>query len=134
MTTSTSADQAAVAAIPARMIAAWAAHDAEAFSQLFTEDGTMILPGLYKKGRGEIREYMTAGFAGHYKGTQVTGQPIEIKPLGQDSVALITQGGVLPPGESELTSANAIRAAWILVKRDGAWKLAVYQNCPRDPA
>ncbi|MFE9202431.1 SgcJ/EcaC family oxidoreductase [Micromonospora sp. NPDC007230] len=143
MTTSTSpasttgtldAEQAAIAAVPQRMVAAWAAHDADAFAELFTEDGTMILPGVYQKGRDEIRRFMAAGYAGHYNGTTVTGRPIDIKPLGAGAVALLTEGGVLATGETELSTAAAIRASWILVKRDGQWLLAVYQNCPRDPA
>ena len=128
------AEQAAIAAVPARMVAAWAAHDADAFAELFTEDGTMILPGVYKKGRDDIRDYMAREYAGAYQGTTVTGTPIEIKPLHQTAVALITQGGVIPAGETELPDATAIRASWILVKRDEKWLLAVYQNCPRDPA
>jgi uncharacterized protein (TIGR02246 family) len=136
MTTSTSApahpDQAAIAAVPARMVEAWAAHDAEAFSKLFTEDGTMILPGVYRKGRNEIRAFMADGYANAYRGTRVTGTPVDIVPLGPDAVALITQGGVLAPGETELSDQAAIRASWILVKRAGGWQLAVYQNCPRD--
>ncbi|HEV2888135.1 MAG TPA: SgcJ/EcaC family oxidoreductase [Jatrophihabitans sp.] len=128
------ADQAAIAAVPARMVAAWAAHDADAFAELFTEDGTMMLPGLYKKGRDEIRAYMKAEFAGSYKGSTVTGSPIEIKPLHARAVALITQGGVMPAGETKVSDAAAIRASWILVKRNRKWLLAVYQNCPRNQA
>jgi uncharacterized protein (TIGR02246 family) len=124
-----------LAAVPGRLVSAWAAQDAEAFSQLFIQDGTMILPGVYKKGREEIRKHMEAGYAGPYKGTSVTGSPIEIKPLGSDAFALITVGGVLAPGETEVSAKEAIRASWILVKDDdGTWRLAVYQNCPRDPA
>jgi uncharacterized protein (TIGR02246 family) len=76
---------------------------------------------------------MTAGYAGPYKGTSVTGTPLDLKPLGKDAVALLTVGGVLAAGESELSTKEAIRASWILVKNDGGWQLAVYQNCPRDP-
>lgn len=122
-----------LAAVPGRLVSAWAAHDAEAFSQLFTPDGTLILPGVYKKGRDEIRQFMAAGYAGPYKGTNVTGTPLDIKPLGSDAFALLTVGGVLAPGEKEVSSKEAIRAAWILVKNEGMWRLAVYQNCPRDP-
>jgi len=120
--------------IPGRLVAAWAGHDATAFSNLFIEDGTMILPGVYKKGREEIRKYMAAEYEGKYKGTTVTGAPLDAKPLGSEAVAMITDGGVLMPGEKELSSKEAIRASWILVKDDGTWRLAVYQNCPRDPA
>jgi uncharacterized protein (TIGR02246 family) len=122
-----------IAAVPARMVAAWAANDAEAFADLFTQEGTMILPGVYKRGREEIREFMAAGYAdGPYRGTRVIGSPIEIKPLADGAVALLTMGGVLEPGETELSNKAAIRASWILVRRDGRWQLAVYQNCPRD--
>lgn len=124
-----------LAAVPGRLVSAWAANDAEAFSQLFIQDGTMILPGVYKKGREDIRKHMEAGYAGPYKGTSVTGTPVEIKPLGNDAFALITVGGVLAPGEKEVSTKEAIRASWILVKDDdGTWRLAVYQNCPRDSA
>ncbi|MEO3772708.1 SgcJ/EcaC family oxidoreductase [Micromonospora sp. B9E7] len=130
--TDPNAEQAEIAAVPARMVAAWAAHDADAFADLFTEDGTLILPGVYKKSRDEIREFMASQYAGPYQGTRVTGTPIGLKPLAAGAVALLTTGGVIAPGETELADRDAIRASWILVKRDGRWQLAVYQNCPRD--
>ena len=142
MTTETSAPSAPkipaelmaeLAAVPGRLVSAWAAHDAEAFSQLFIPDGALVMPGVYKKGREEIRKFMEAGYAGPYKGTSVTGTPIDIKPLGTGAFALLTVGGVLEPGETEVSTKQAIRASWILVKDDGTWRLAVYQNCPRDP-
>lgn len=127
-----STDQAEIAAVPARMVAAWAEHDADAFAGLFTQDGTLILPGVYQKGRDQIREFMVTGYAGPYQGTRVTGSPVDLKVLADDAVALLTVGGVLAPGETELSDQAAIRASWILVRRDDRWQLAVYQNCPRD--
>ncbi|MFI5845713.1 SgcJ/EcaC family oxidoreductase [Catenuloplanes sp. NPDC051500] len=126
-------DQAAIAAVPARMIRVWAAHDADEFADLFAEDGTMILPGRYQQGRDAIREFMTHAYAGPYAGTRVTGRPIEMKVLSPGVVAVITEGGVLAAGAEELDAGAAIRASWILVRRDDRWQLAVYQNCPRDP-
>jgi uncharacterized protein (TIGR02246 family) len=126
--------KAELSSVPIRLVTAWEAHDAVAFSELFVEDGTLILPGVYKKGREEIRQYMEAEYAGQYKGTSVTGTPLDIKPLGTNAVALITVGGVLHPGENKVSTKEAIRASWILVKDDGVWRLAVYHNCPRDKA
>src|SRR5580692_10936855 len=105
MPTSTisSTEQAEIAAVPARMVAAWAAHDAKAFADLFTQDGTLILPGVYKKGHEEIHEFMAAAYAGPYQGTRVIGSPIDVKPLADGAVALLTMGGVLAPGETELS-------------------------------
>jgi uncharacterized protein (TIGR02246 family) len=126
-------DQEAIAALPQRMIAAWASHDAVAFGELFMPDGTLILPGVYIKGRAEITEYMAAEFVGQYAGTRVIGSPLDLKPLGPGAVALLTTGGVLPPSQSELTSDEAIRASWIAVRGEDGWQLSVYQNCRRDP-
>jgi len=126
------ADQAAIAAVPGRIVAAWAKHDADEFAEVFTQDGTMILPGVFKKGRDEIRSFMAHAFAGPFQGTQVTGQPINLNVLTADSAVLTTAGGVLAAGETEVSDERAIRANWTVVKRDGEWQLAAYQNSPRD--
>lgn len=128
------ADKAAVAAVPGRIVAAWASHDGDAFARVFTEDGSMILPGLYLKGRDDIRAYMTDAFAGHYQGTQVTGQPLDLRFLGRDAAVVTTQGGVLAAGQTEVSDDSAIRASWVVVRQDGEWLLAAYQNSPRDVA
>jgi uncharacterized protein (TIGR02246 family) len=125
-------DRAAVAAVPQRIIAAWAAHDAEAFAAVFTEDGTMILPGLYRKGREDIRSYLAEAFAGPYHGTRVAGQAVDVRFLSAEVGVLITDGGVLAPGETEVASAHAVRGSWLVVKQQGQWQLAAYQNSPRD--
>jgi uncharacterized protein (TIGR02246 family) len=124
------ADKAAVAALTQRVIAAWAYGDGDAFADLFVEEGTMILPGLFKKGREEIRAYLREAYAGPYKNTQVTGRPLDLRFLSPDSGILITQGGVLAQGETEVSDEQSIRATWTVVKRDGQWWMAAYQNTP----
>lgn len=120
-----------VADIPQRIVAAWAAHDAEAFGAAFTEDGTMILPGVHQKGRDAITAFMASAFAGPYKGTRVTGRPVDVRLLGDETAIMITEGGILAPGETEVSPERAVRASWLAVRRNGGWLLAAYQNSPR---
>ncbi|MEV0460191.1 SgcJ/EcaC family oxidoreductase [Catellatospora methionotrophica] len=125
------ADLAAVTSVPQRIIEAWAKHDADAFAAAFTEDGTLILPGdIFLRGREEVRGFMAAAFAGPYQGTRVTGTPLALKPLGESVVLVLTQGGVLAPGEEAVSAERAIRASWLLAKQDGEWLITAYQNTP----
>jgi uncharacterized protein (TIGR02246 family) len=128
--TASTADMAQLAAVPQRIVAAWAKNDAEEFASIFLEDGILVLPGVLLHNRAEIRDYMDAGFAGPYKGTNVTGQVVEARTLGPGSAVVVTEGGVLAPGESSVAPERAIRAFWVLVQRDGGWALASYMNTP----
>lgn len=126
-----SAQQTEVQQVPDRIVAAWQAKDADAFAATFTEDGSMILPGdIYLTGRQRIRNFMAEAFSGPYRGTQVTGTPLAYKRLADDVVLLLTQGGVLADGDSEVPADNAIRASWLLQRVGGRWLITAYQNTP----
>jgi uncharacterized protein (TIGR02246 family) len=125
------ADKVAIATLTQKVIAAWAYHDAAAFAGVFTEDGTMIIAGQYHKGRAAIQSYMEEAFTGKWQGSQVTGKPIDLRFLSDDVALLLTQGGALLPGETEVAEEGAIRASWTAVRVDGQWQLAAYQNTPR---
>ncbi|MEU0743887.1 SgcJ/EcaC family oxidoreductase [Streptomyces sp. NPDC006134] len=130
----TDEDKAAVAALPQRIVEAWAAHDADAFAEVFTPDGTMIIPGVFQQGRDSIRAFMAEAFQGPFKGTRVVGTPVDLRFANSESGILITRGGILAPGESEPSAERAVHASWVVVKRDGRWFLAAYQNSPRHAA
>jgi uncharacterized protein (TIGR02246 family) len=118
--------------VPLRLVAAWARNDAAGVAEVFTEDGILILPGdVYKKGRDEIYSFMSAAYAGPFKGTGVTGQPVDLRFVTDDVALIRTHGGILAPGETEIDPELAVRSTWVAVKKDGQWYLAGYQNSPR---
>jgi len=118
--------------VPLRLVAAWAKNDADGVADVFTEDGILILPGdVYKKGQDEIRAFMKAAYAGPFKGSGVTGNPVDVRFVSDDVALLRTHGGILAPGEAEIDPELAVRSTWVCVKQDGEWRLAGYQNSPR---
>ena len=114
-----------------RVAAAWADHDAETFADLFTEDGTMTLPGYFLQGREHIRQFLRRAFTGPYQGTRVVGTPMEVRELGESCTLVHTVGGVVRAGESTLAPQNEVNALWVVVRDDHGWRLAAYQNSPR---
>jgi uncharacterized protein (TIGR02246 family) len=122
------AEQASVAALTQQLLAAWAYADADGIAELFTEDGTLILPGILRQGREDIRAYFKDAFDGKYRDTQVVGKPISMRFFGKDVALLLSSGGVLASGETEVSDAQAIRASWLVVRTGSGWRLAAYQN------
>ncbi|GGZ48852.1 hypothetical protein GCM10010387_49060 [Streptomyces inusitatus] len=129
--TSNDTDIAAIAGVPGRIVAAWADNDADAFAEVFAEDSTLILPGdVFLRGREEVRAFMTRAYQGPFKGTRVFGEPLSLRRLAPDVAMVITKGGVLAPGDTEVAPERAIRAGWLLTRHDGEWLITAYQNTP----
>ncbi len=100
-----------------------------AFADVFTDDGSMILPNdVFQQGHDAIRSFMTAAFAGPYRDTQVTGEPVDIRFLAPDVALVITRGGV-PAGRGNHGRRRTWRAGHLGAGQTGrAAKLAAYQN------
>lgn len=109
---------------------AWADGDADAFAALYTEDASVVQPGIYKKDKETVRTTMAAGFAGPLKGSRVLDEPQSIRFLGPDAAIVITEGAVLLAGQTEPLPAMQVRATWVLTNQDGQWLVAAYQNSP----
>jgi uncharacterized protein (TIGR02246 family) len=125
------ADTEAVHDLLNQLSTAWSANDAEAFTNLFTDDGTLVLPGdVYLYGREAILGAMTLAYQGPYRGTGVTGTALSTRFIDSNTSVMITEGGVLAPGETEVSPQRAIRATWVCVNDGGTWKLSAYHNSP----
>ena len=76
---------------------AWADGDADTFAKLYTDDATVVQPGIYKRNNDDIRTTMAAAFAGPLKGSRVLDEPQSVRFLGPDTAVVITEGGISWP-------------------------------------
>jgi uncharacterized protein (TIGR02246 family) len=129
-TTGSDTDRQAIRDVLARLYKAWEANDAEAFVADYTDDAIVIQPGVYKKDREEIRTTMAAGFAGPLSGSRATDQPVGVRFLNDDTALVVSEGGILFPGQDSVASERMVRASWVLVRRGGAWLITSYHNSP----
>lgn len=106
-------------------VAAWTAHDADAFAQLYTTDATVTLAdGTYLRDQDEIRAYMAAGFAGRLRGTTGLDEVESVRFAGPDAAVVISRSGFTPP------AGMVRRATWTVVREATGWRVAAYANCP----
>ncbi len=131
--TPSAGDQAAVAFIPSRVVAAWNAQNPDAFANVFSDGGTMILLGEICRGREEIRAFASAVFAGRYRGARVSARPISVQFFGPHVGTLISEWSLLRPAGGEALDADTWQVSWVVVRSDRGWELAAYQSSPREP-
>lgn len=123
-------EEGAVLTAPLRIRAAWAANDADAFAEMFVENGSMLVGDKQLMSREEIREYMAEAFSDPYKGAQLREDPVEIRLLSPDVAVAITEGGILGADATELAEEDVVRAFWVIAKRDGDWRVVSHQTSP----
>ncbi len=124
-------DEKAALTVAMRIQAAWAVNDADAFADTFAENGSLLMRDNQLTSREQIRSYMANGFAGPLKGARVKGWPIAVNFLTDDVAMVITEGGIIMPGQDGIDAANFIRAVWIVNRRpDGRLVLVSHQGSP----
>ena len=94
----------------------------------YLDDASVVQPGVYKKDRQAIQSTMAGGFAGPLKGSHVIDQPQDVRFLNEETAIVISEGGIVFPGQNAVPSEGMVRATWVLVKRDGRWCVAAYHN------
>jgi uncharacterized protein (TIGR02246 family) len=126
----TTGEEGAVLSAPLRFRAEWGNNDADALAAVFIENGNLLIGDDQLKGREEIRSYLAEKFAGPLKGSWISEEPIEIRSLSPEVAIAITQGGVVYEGDTGLRREHEVRAMWVVVKKDGEWRLASQQTSP----
>ncbi len=129
-TAGSDADRQAVLDVLARLYRAWEAGDAETFVADYTDDASVIQPGVYEKDREEIRTNIAAAFAGPLNGSRVAAHPVDVRFLTDDTAIVVSEDGIIFPGQDAVANERLVRATWVLVRRDGGWRIASYHNSP----
>jgi uncharacterized protein (TIGR02246 family) len=123
-------EEAAVLDVVRGVYDAWNNADPDAFVAEYLDDASAILPGAYMKSREEIRSAMALSFNGPLKGTRSSDKVLDVRFLNDDAAVVISQTGVLVPGETKAPPERTVYATWVLARRDGKWLLAAYSNSP----
>lgn len=124
------ADELAVRALYQRLLEGWNARDGEAMAAPFAEDGAVIgFDGSQMSGRNEIAATMSAIFADHLTPEYVA-IVRDVRIPVADTAILRADTGLLPRGASDLNPDLNARQTLVAVRRDGVWRIALFQNTP----
>ncbi|MEU4823363.1 SgcJ/EcaC family oxidoreductase [Actinomadura citrea] len=122
-------DETAVREVFERLYKAWGDGDADAFADLYVEDATVVMPGVFNQGREAVRGYMAAAFDGPLKGSRGVDEPQDVRVHG-DTAIVVSRAGIIMAGEQEFPPESERLATWVLSRRDGRWLVAAYANAP----
>ena len=123
-------DAAAIQAVLADSYKAWEAGDADGMVAGYTADATAVMPGSLREPRDVIRDSMAMAFAGPLKGTSTYNKQLSLRFAGRDAAIVVSESGILFPGQTEVPDAGKVNATWVFEKRDGQWLIAAYHNSP----
>ncbi len=112
------------------MIDAWNRRDAAGMAWAFAADGSLVgFDGTQVNGSKNIEAHLAPIFAHHPTPAFVT-LTREVRTLGNGTVILRADTGMIQQGKAEINSAlNAVQSL-VAVRRDGRWQVALFQNTP----
>ena len=119
-----------VVALYREIMDAWNSRDGDTFARPFLDDGEIVgFDGSQHAGPAAIATELNRVFADHPTPPYVV-KVRGVRPLGPDAALLRAVAGMVPPGGSDLDPAlNAVQTL-VATRRDGAWRIALFQNTP----
>lgn len=122
-------EESAIRALYEQLMDGWNRGNAEAFAAPFCEDGDLIgFDGTHLKGRDEILSFHRPLFDKWLKGTRLVGRVKAVRFLGPDVALMHAVGGTVMRGKSDPAPERDSIQTLVAVRRDGAWRLAAFQN------
>src|ERR1044071_1084733 len=123
-------DEAVCRVLYHRLLDRWNERDGRGIAELFAADGSIVgFDGSQINGRDAIQAEMVRIFEHHHSAAFV-GLVREVRRLTDDVELLRAVAGMVPPGHEDLNPAVNASQSLIAVRRDGEWKLALFQNTP----
>jgi uncharacterized protein (TIGR02246 family) len=111
--------------------AAWADGDVDAFVSSYTEDATVVLPGVYLPGRDAIHAAMADAFAGPLHDSRRIHELQAIRFPRTGTAIVISKSATAFSGEGELPAQRWEWATWVLARHDDRWLIEAYHSCPQ---
>jgi uncharacterized protein (TIGR02246 family) len=119
-----------VRALYQQLLDGWNQRRAEGVAELFLDDGIVVgFDGSQMLGSRAVRAEMSRIFADH-RPARYVGIARAVILLKPDVAVLHAVAGMVPPGQREIKPENNAIQTLTTIKRDGRWRIAVYQNTP----
>jgi uncharacterized protein (TIGR02246 family) len=116
---------------------AWNRHDMQAMHELDTDDVEWVnVVGQHWRGKDTVRRGHTAIHKGMEAKTRMSVESTSLHPLTPDVVVVVATLHFFRTPEDPLYSGNGdtkTRGSFTMVRRNGVWKIAQFQNTPVDP-
>ncbi len=127
---SPASDETGVRGLYRQMLDSWNKRSGSDIAALFATDGNLVgFDGSQLNGQAAIESAMHQIFADHLTAAYV-GKIREVRFLTPEVALLRAVAGMVSPGQSDLNPAvNAVHTL-VAAKRDGAWRIALFQNTP----
>lgn len=108
----------------------WNLADARGYARLFTRDAAYVqFNGVVLNGRVEIEDMHDLMFRTMLYGTRLLCETIESVRLVDESTAVVVStGAALFPWQREVTAKRLSRQTMVLVRQEGRWMIASFQN------
>lgn len=112
------------------LLNAWNNRNAQAFSELFTQDGESIgFDGSQSIGKEEIYFHINPIFE-HHPTAKYVSKVKSISFLHADTALLRAISGMIPPGLTDINSKVNAHHTLVAIKTDGYWRIKLFQNTP----
>ena len=69
--------------------------------------------------RGQVGGERSVAVAGPLKGSRVAARPVGVRFPAGDTAIVVSEDGIVFPGQDAVASERLVRATWVLVRRDG---------------